>query len=160
MLKNPRKFCFIFHVALSFNKVVVVEVYSSIFLSINTCVNPFAVSTQLRWVITVSTLGYHYRKSYFYKIVLFLVKTIPHKFWTCRNDFAQFHIKLTTVKIKYFFIRQNHVRLYNNIVLDQGPSRLVRLAKWQNKLIAHNQENLAADDTQAFDRELQWYAGS
>ena len=60
-------------------------------------------------------------------------------------------------KVKIFIIRQDYVRLYNNIVLDQGSSRLVRLAKWQNKLIAHNSENLAADDSQAFDRELQWY---
>ena len=33
-------------------------------------------------------------KSLFYKIVLFLVKTITHKFWPCKNDFAQFYIKL------------------------------------------------------------------
>ena len=30
-----------------------------------------------------------------YKIVLFLVKTFTHKFWTFKNDFAQFYIKLT-----------------------------------------------------------------
>ena len=37
-------------------------------------------------------------KSYFYKIVLFLIKTITHKFWTCKNDFALFFfIKLTIV---------------------------------------------------------------
>ena len=27
-------------------------------------------------------------KGHFYKIVLFLVKTITHKFWTCKNDRA------------------------------------------------------------------------
>ena len=36
-------------------------------------------------------------KSHFYKIVLFLVNTITHKFWACKNDFARFNVKLTIV---------------------------------------------------------------
>jgi hypothetical protein len=53
-------------------------------------------------------------------------------------------------------ILQNEVRLYNNIVLDESPARLVRLAKWNHKLITHNVENLAADQSLVFDRELNW----
>ena len=37
------------------------------------------------------------KKSHFYKILLFLFKTITHKFWTCKNDLARFYIKLTIV---------------------------------------------------------------
>ena len=36
-------------------------------------------------------------KSHFYKIVLFLVKTITHKFWAWKIDFARFYVKLTIV---------------------------------------------------------------
>ena len=37
------------------------------------------------------------RKSHFYKTVLSLDKTITHKLWTGKNDFAQFYIKVTIV---------------------------------------------------------------
>ena len=36
-------------------------------------------------------------KSHFYKIVLFLVKTIIHKFWAWKNYFERFYVKLTIV---------------------------------------------------------------
>ena len=36
-------------------------------------------------------------ESHFKEIVLFLVKTITQIFWTCKNDFEQFSIKLTIV---------------------------------------------------------------
>ena len=37
-------------------------------------------------------------KSHFYKMVLLLVKTITHQFWTCKNDFSPFYVKLTIVR--------------------------------------------------------------
>ena len=50
---------------------------------------------------------------------------------------------------------QNDVRVYDEVVLGQGPSRLARLAKWGTKLITHNVQNLAGDH-RAFDNDLNW----
>ena len=50
---------------------------------------------------------------------------------------------------------QNDVRVYDEVVLSQGPSRLARLAKWGTKLITHNVQNLAGDH-RAFDNDLHW----
>ena len=36
-------------------------------------------------------------KSHFLNLFLFFVKTISHKYWTCKNDFAHYLIKLTIV---------------------------------------------------------------
>ena len=50
---------------------------------------------------------------------------------------------------------QSDVRVYDEVILSQGPSRLARLAKWGTKLISHNVQNLAGD-LRAFDNDLHW----
>lgn len=63
--------------------------------------------------------------------------------------------KSTSSSFNLFDWSQNDVRLYDDIVLSEGPIRFVRLAKWRKKLVTHNVQNLAGD-FQAFDMELEW----
>ena len=49
-----------------------------------------------------------------YKIVLFLVKTFTHKFWTFKNDLARFYIKLTILA----WLKGNRGRLNLKVVVQ------------------------------------------